>query len=115
MIDIILRKRIKWERPEWTKQKPTRNQFMVMAILFQIVLVFILFWLFDTREIFKGDVAYKPYSSLDIVRVHWSWFRKAFTFVFTCGTVAWLIAIFNEYAAYHKSNRSFRKWYRKND
>lgn len=112
MLDIILRKRIKWNRPEWMKQKPTRNQFMIGAILFQIVLVFILFFLFDKREIFKGDVVYKPYETLDIVRLQWGWFRKAFTFVFACGTLAWLIAIFNEYTAYHDIHRSFRKWYR---
>lgn len=93
------------------REKPTRTQVIWFSVLVLVVMIFLLFWLFDARALFPGDVEYKPYSTLDIVKVYWSWFRKAVATVSVLTTIAWVVAIFNELGAYKKHDRTFYKWY----
>ena len=92
-------------------KKPTRAKVMTYAFIVFIMLIFYIFWLGDPHVIFKGDVVYKPYSTLDTIRIKWCWFRKALMTISVGVTIAWAVAIICEYSAYYKHNRTFYKLY----
>ena len=114
MKTLLLRIKSWWYNINWyaERKKPTRGTVLAITLLILVILIFYLFWLFDARAIFPGDVAYKPYSTLDIVRVNWSWFRKGLACVSILATLGWVIAILNELLAYHARDRTFHKFYR---
>lgn len=94
------------------REKPTRTQVIWFSVIVLVVMIFYLFWFFDARALFPGDVVYKPYSSLDILKVKWSWLRKAVGTVSMLTTIGWAIAVIHELTAYKETERTFYKWYK---
>jgi len=94
-----------------TVKKPSRALVVVVAILLELILLFIILWIFDDRTTFANDYLEKrSYGSLS----KWGWIHKGVAITLVLGAFAWFFAIVNEFAAYHDKNRTFYKLYHKN-
>lgn len=95
-----------------TIKKPSRGLVVAIGILLELLLIFMAFWIFDDRTSFANDYLEKrTYSSLS----RWGWVHKSVATIIILVMLAWLIAIFNEFASYNKKGRTFYKLYKKKD
>ena len=91
--------------------KPSRALVVVTAILLELILIFIILWIFDERTVFANDYAEKrSYGTLS----KWGWIHKGVAITLVLGAIAWFGAIFNEFGAWKDKNRTFYKLYHRN-
>jgi len=94
-----------------TIKKPSRGLVVAIAILLEIVLIFIILWVFDDRTIFDNDYMREKYGRM---LLKWGWFHNGVAITFILGAIAGFFVIFAEFISYHKKNRPFYKLYHKN-
>ena len=107
------RPKVKLPKINWSaiKFKPSRALVVVTAILLELILIFIILWIFDERTVFANDYAEKrSYGTLS----RWGWIHKGIAITLILGAIAWFFAIVNESAAYNDENRTFYKLYHRN-
>jgi len=93
-----------------TIKKPSRGLVVAIAILLEIVLIFIILWVFDDRTIFDNDYVREKYGRMSL---KWGWFHNGVAITFILMLVAWFFLIFNEFIAYKKEERTFYRLYKK--
>jgi len=91
---------------------PSRAVIVTVAIIIELFLVFLAFWIFDDRTSFANDyIEKRSYSSLS----RWGWVHKGVATMIILMLVAWLITIISEFAAYDEDGRPFYRIYKNRD
>jgi len=91
---------------------PSRTFVVVIAILLELVLLFITLWIFDDRTSFTNDyIEKRNYGDL----LKWGWIHKGVAITLILGAIVLFFAILGEFMSYSEENRSFYNLYKKKD
>jgi len=94
------------------KKKPSRTFVVVIAVLLELVLLFVILWIFDDRTTFANDYTKKrSYGNL----LKWGWIHKGVAITLILSAIALFFAILGEYVSYSEKDRPFYKLYKKKD
>lgn len=90
-------------------EKPPRWVVVSIAILLEIILMFIILWLFDERTVFDNDYIEKRSWGSDL---KWGWVHMGVTITLVLAAIAWAIVILDEFMSWKEEDRVFYNLYR---